>query len=546
VKPWSAICTVLVLMFSASMAEELPASFTDNSQARLASLEKTLVDKHEDIGVRLRVARRIAELTDRDVFEVARRVEKLQRYLSRGEMGNHLACFNLFEEKPEAVQRLYVAAYKLLEADINASYTDLSSDATIQQICEEIGMTHFGGPMLGAVASNGARVWVRTLRPGKVTVRVEVDGTEKTFGPVGSTRQSRLTAIVPVTGMRPGTSYPYRVFVDGKPIKMSETAALVTAPESGKVRIAFGSCSHRWGLGNPKLSAAIRNRRPAGMLLIGDIAAQDRNNHIGLHRSDYLMRDLQPAWQDLVATVPVYATWDDHDYFDNDKAGIPHGKPEKGIVGYADKDRRAVWSVFRECWNNPSYGFGEEGQGVFLRTRIGPCDIIMTDNRYFRENKEGSFLGDRQMKWLKQQLLDCRGPFIILSGGTMWSDYIDRGKDSWGKWDPEGREEILCLIEEHRIGGVLFISGDRHGARGFKMPRPSGRTFYEFEPASLGGRWGPGVKSRKNQLFGFDRQVAFGEFSIDATLDDPEVTFRLIRDNGRLLYELTLKRSQLQ
>jgi len=96
------------------------------------------------------------------------------------------------------------------------------------------------------------------------------------------------------------------------------------------------------------------------------------------------------------------------------------------------------------------------------------------------------------------------------------------------------------------LGGVLFISGDRHGARGFKIPRPSGRTFYEFEPASFGGRWGPGVKPRKSQLFGFDRQVAFGEFSIDATLDDPEVAFRLIQDNGTVLYQLALKRSQLQ
>ena len=539
------ICSVSALMASSSLADDSTISSTNGSGASLESLEKVLMDTSEDIGVRLRAARSIAALTDKDVFEVAQRVEKIQRHL-RGELANDLACFNLFEEKPEAVQRLYMAANKLLEADMNASYADLSDDASIRQMCEEIGMTHFGGPMLGAVTPHGARVWVRTLKPGKVTVRVMVDGNAKTFGPVESTKQSDLTAVVPVTGLKSDTSHPYRVLVDEKPIKMPETATLVTAPEHGKVRIAFGSCSHRWGLGNPALSAAIRKRRPAGMLLIGDIAAQDRNNHIGLHRSDYLMRDLQPAWQDLVATVPVYATWDDHDYFDNDKAGIPPGKPEKGIVGYTDEDRRAVWSVFRECWNNPSYGFGEDGQGLFLRTRIGPCDIVMTDNRYFRENKEGSFLGDRQMAWLKEQLLDCQGPFIILSCGTMWSDYIDRGKDSWGKWDPEGREEILRFIEENRIGGVLFISGDRHGARGFKIPRQSGRPFYEFEPASLGGRWGPGVKPRNNQLFGFDRQVAFGEFSIDATLDDPEVTFRLIQDNGTVLYQLTLKRSRLQ
>lgn len=36
-----------------------------------------------------------------------------------------------------------------------------------------------------------------------------------------------------------------------------------------------------------------------------------------------------------------------------------------------------------------------------------------------------------------------------------------------------------------------MISGDRHGTRGFRIPRPSGFNFYEFEAGSLGGRTGP-------------------------------------------------------
>ena len=151
------------------------------------------------------------------------------------------------------------------------------------------------------------------------------------------------------------------------------------------------------------------------------------------------------------------------------------------------------------------------------------------------------------MNWLEAQLLDCNGPFIILSSGTMWSDYVAKGKDSWGKWDPTGRERIFSLIEKHRIGGVLLISGDRHGARGFRIPRSSGFEFYEFEAGSLGGRKGPPAKHPdwKTQLYGIAGKYAFGEFSIDATLGDPEVTFRLIQDNGTVIYAITLKRSQL-
>ena len=38
---------------------------------------------------------------------------------------------------------------------------------------------------------------------------------------------------------------------------------------------------------------------------------------------------------------------------------------------------------------------------------------------------------------------------------------------------------------------------------------------------------------------------AFGEFTIDATVKDPEVTFRLISDDGFVFHEMKLTRSQL-
>jgi alkaline phosphatase D len=129
----------------------------------------------------------------------------------------------------------------------------------------------------------------------------------------------------------------------------------------------------------------------------------------------------------------------------------------------------------------------------------------------------------------------------------MWSDYVSKGKDSWGRYDRRGREEIFNLIEEHTIPGVLLLSGDRHGACGFRIPRPSGYKFYEFEAASLGGRTGPAIKAsgHPNALYAISGKYAFGEFSFDATTIDPEVTFRLIGEDGAVIYELDLKRSQL-
>ena len=459
-----------------------------------------------------------------------------------GDLDSALQILNLFQKQPQTTLDLYSAVYKALATEQNATYAAVASDATVQKLCKEQGITHLGGPMLGCLKADGVKVWIRTVKPVKVEVKLKVGDQEKTFGPVQSTLDSDLAAIVEIAGLKPGSSTPYQVLVDGKVVSISKKAVITTPPaEKGeKTRIAFGTCQHRWGIAHRENTDQIIKREPHAMLMYGDVAVQDRNNILGMHRADYALRDAHTTWQDLSACTPLYTSWDDHDYFDNDLSGIPKN--------YTDEDRKGVRKVWTQAWNNPYYGLGDDGGGIFTHTRIGPVDIIMTDNRYFR-TKEGKhrFLGPEQMAWLKKTLLACKGQFIIMSCGTMWSDMVSRGKDSWKVFDPEGREEIFKLIEDNKIGGVLLISGDRHGARGFKHTRPSGFNLYEFEPASLGGRSGPAVSDPKwkGQLYGFDNTFAFGEFTFDTSKADPEVTFQLVKHDGKSLYEITLKRSEL-
>ncbi|MEM1070595.1 MAG: alkaline phosphatase D family protein [Planctomycetota bacterium] len=472
---------------------------------------------------------------------VAQKTKSLNGYSPGSSLSkiDGLDLLNLWGEQPERIQKLYAAIEEVLSQDRHASFAEVGRDQTIQAFCRKHDIKHLGGPMLGCVTENGAKVWVRTTKPADVEVRVKRNGSEKVFGPIRSTEDSDLIAIVPVTGLKPSQKYSYRVFVDGSPISLPEHASISTLPDTNRLRLAFGTCPHRWGLGNQKQADLIRLRQPSALMIYGDVGAQDKNNHFGKHRCDYQIRDFFPAWQSLSSTIPVYTTWDDHDYFDNDRSGIPKG--------YVDADRKGVLQTFRQAWINPRSGFKDDRGGVFFRTRLGPCDVIMLDNRYFRTGQERGFLGDDQTEWLKEQLLDCKGPFVVISCGTMWTDHISNGKDSWGKYDPEGREELFQFIEENRIPGVLLLSGDRHGASVFRIPRPSGHCFYEFEPASLGGRTGPAGKAKRNPdaLFAVDGKYAFGEFTFDATLDDPSVTFQLIHEDGGSLFQLELKQSEL-
>lgn len=177
----------------------------------------------------------------------------------------------------------------------------------------------------------------------------------------------------------------------------------------------------------------------------------------------------------------------------------------------------------------------------------------MLDTRSCRENKRrgkyGSYLGVEQLTWLKDVLKNSKAPFKIISSGTMWSDYISKGKDSWGTWDVEAREEIFNLIEINNISGVLLVSGDRHGARGFTIPRPSGFVLHEFEIASLGGVPGPDAMAEDvdNQMFGYSGSniIAFGEFTFNTNEEMPQVVFRLIDEYGNIFEEHILPYSKL-
>jgi len=153
------------------------------------------------------------------------------------------------------------------------------------------------------------------------------------------------------------------------------------------------------------------------------------------------------------------------------------------------------------------------------------------------------------MDWLKKKLRQSTAPFKIITSGTMWSDYISNGKDSWGTWDKQAREELFAMIGKENITGVLLLSGDRHGARAVKIPRDTGYDLPEFEPATLGGVPGPAAMAKNcpEQLFGYHGKdfIAFGEFTFDTRPDTPTVTFRLIHETGNILEEHAFPLSQL-
>ncbi|MBU2950946.1 alkaline phosphatase D family protein [Tamlana agarivorans] len=454
----------------------------------------------------------------------------------QGSLSIDTMLLNSYQVMPSNINKFYLDARRVFARD-----QDNFTDRKVIKSAQQNDIKLMGGPMLGDLKEHGVSIWFRPSNILAVQIKVRSkNGNQETnysLQPIAAGADHRIV----IDDLQPSTQYHYFMSVQG--LQIAKGSFKTTAKNRGneEVRLAFGSGFHKIGLHNPNLIHAILERKPMAMMLLGDIASDGRKNNLGLLQSDYLLRDLSEPWQKLSANVPLYAIWDDHDYFGNDSGGVPKN--------FTKDDRAHLRKLWKQNWNNPP----NTVNGLYFNTRIGSIELIMLDTRSYRTNENqgdyGSYLGKAQQKWLSDVLKKSTATFKIISSGTMWSDYVTNGKDSWGVWDIKGREEILQCIETNKIPGVLLISGDRHGARGFTIPRTSGYQFYEFEPGSLGGVPGPPAiaEDASHQLFGYKGSglFAFGEFTFNLDGVKSQVTFRLINELGEIMEENELSLNQL-
>ncbi|WP_162418591.1 DUF7800 domain-containing protein [Cyclobacterium roseum] len=166
--------------------------------------------------------------------------------------------FNYWGTTSDADQKFYESAYTILSSGKNSSYADLMESTFFNQLVERQGRKILAGPMLGQIKSDGATVWVRTLEPAKIEVEIEKEDGIVVFGPAYSNYETDLSAEIRIDGLQSSSRYPYQLIVNDKDISPSTDQVINTVPELGtnqEVKIAFGSCPHRWGLGNHNLSS---------------------------------------------------------------------------------------------------------------------------------------------------------------------------------------------------------------------------------------------------------------------------------------------------
>lgn len=295
-------------------------------------------------------------------------------------------------------------------------------------------------------------------------------------------------------------------------------------------KICFGSCADE-DKNQPLLSLAAKES-PDLFIYLGDNIYGDTKNMAEL-MSKYLKLGNKPEFQELNDSTTVLATWDDHDYGENDAGRHYPRKLESK-------------EIFLEFWKEPKSSDRRKHKGIYHSLIYGPADtlvqIILLDTRTFRDNltklkdkkkykndyepcktPDSTMLGAEQWKWLEKELQKPARLRIIASSNQFAHEY--NGWESWTNL-PYEQKKMLDLIRETKANGVIFLSGDVHWGEISKMEIEGQYPIYDITSSGITQTWDK-PEPNKNRIGEVVMDNNYGTIEIEWKEKDPVLTFRI-------------------
>lgn len=279
--------------------------------------------------------------------------------------------------------------------------------------------------------------------------------------------------------LAPGALYTLQVFDNNKVVDERQFQTLAKKLKSPKIAIV--SCTDdSFTDVQKKQWAAVAQTQPDMLFMIGDNVYVDRSLMAATTEADLWRRYQETRlsldvyrWKKL---VPVYATWDDHDY----------GSADANRT-FALKDRSR--DVFQTFFPQAASASLEKGPGVASHFTLEKNHFLFLDDRYFRSEAGASqetHFGKEQEDWIFQILKKQKGVFWLVSGDQFFGAY-HTFESYEGRHPKSFKTFIERLKDSKKI--VVFVSGDRHLAEYMKIPRSKlNYTTYELTSSGLHGK----------------------------------------------------------
>jgi alkaline phosphatase D len=300
--------------------------------------------------------------------------------------------------------------------------------------------------------------------------------------------------------------------------------------------------------------AAVLAARPEAFVFLGDNIYGDSDD-VAVLRAKYARLAAAPGFAALRDACRVLATWDDHDYGQND-------------AGAEYPTKRESQAAFLDFWRDPPDSPRRAREGVYDALTVGPpgrrVQFILLDTRYFRtalkkklkrepgtgpyqpdEGPGAAMLGEAQWAWLEARLREPAEVRLLCSSVQVIAD-----EQTWEKWGnfPRERDRLFKLVRDTKAGGVIVVSGDRHFSELSRLDDAVGYPLYDLTSSSLNRPMGPKsvIEPNGHRVSTPFRGENFGLITVDWDAPDPTIELQTIDVHGKPAFRQPLKLSQLR
>lgn len=260
-----------------------------------------------------------------------------------------------------------------------------------------------------------------------------------------------------------------------------------TTAQTEITRIALLGC-HKQNEPAPALEYFADVLKPHYAIWLGDNVYADTKtdpNHI-LRQLEVL--EQKEGFQKLRATVPFFATWDDHDYGLNN-AGIEYIFKEESK------------QIFRKFWRLENE-IPENHDGVYY-SKIEKLpngktiQFLMVDGRFNNDRyldgikkKEADILGEKQWLWLENELKKPADVRLFVTGQQVLLNKMNR----WEAWSKVGRSQqrLDDLLSRLNVNNLIFLTGDQHTGEVLKSLKKMKYKTFEIMTCGINQTERPG------------------------------------------------------
>ena len=419
------------------------------------------------------------------------------------------------------------------------------------------------GPMVGYCEMKEAMIWLQTTKNASVKVEYfAIDNPTEIFvsDNYSSIKENAFCNHIILDKLQQDKKYKYNVFIDNKKVVLPYKTSFSSKKlwqwreDAPNFSVAVGSCNYisEEALDRPgkpygsgySIYETIASKNPDIMVWGGDniyLREADWDSQTGINYRYTHSRSIKEM-QPLLAKTQNFAIWDDHDFGPND-----------GDRGFYHKN--LTQKAFRNFWANKTYGMDDnQNEGVYSTFNWGDAQFFLLDNRYFKspnDRKTGKreMLGDDQLEWLIDNLVTSNAVFkiIIIGGQVLNTEAI---YENYSNYSDE-KSKLLKEIQDNKIKGVFFISGDRHFSELAMQTRENTYSLYDWTVSPLTSGVVPADKTinekNTNRVEGSMFNVnSFGNLIFSGDKKNRQMKLVLFDKDGKELWNKIILKKDLE